>query len=35
VAFVELEQWVENKGDKLQPPANTAVPNAETGDEVH
>jgi hypothetical protein len=32
---VELEQWVENKGDKLQPPANTAVPNAETGDEVH
>ena len=34
-AFAELEQWVENKGDKLQPPANTAAPNAETGDEAH
>src|SRR5215210_1911643 len=34
-AFVELEEWVENEGDKPQPPANTTVPNGETGDEVN
>jgi len=35
VAFVELEEWVENKADKPQPPANTTGPNLETGDEAN
>jgi hypothetical protein len=34
-AFVELEEWVENEGANPQPPANTTVPNAETGDEAN
>ena len=34
-AFEELEEWVENKGDKPQPPDNTTVPNEESGNEAN
>src|SRR5215211_2642770 len=34
-AFVELEEWVENKGNKPEPPGNTTVPNPQSGNEAN